>query len=320
MINKKAIIFGITGQDGSYLAEFLLKKGYDVWGASRDSKKSKLNNLIKLGIDKRINLVSVLNDDFQKLSSLINESLPDEIYYLAGQSSVGLSFLEPKETISSNLIGVLNVLEVCRLIKKKIKIYYAGSSECFGDTHGVPATEETIFHPQSPYAVSKTSAFWLVDNYRNAYNLFISFGILFNHESPMRSKNFVTQKIVSSAVRISQGSSEKLELGRLDISRDWGWAPEYVEAMWLMLQLDEPEDFVIATGESNTLEQFVDEVFSQLRLNWRDHVETKSHLIRPSEIAISKANPRKALNKLNWHAKSKMSDVIRLLIKYHENI
>jgi GDPmannose 4,6-dehydratase len=320
MINKKAIIFGITGQDGSYLAEFLLKKGYDVWGASRDSKKSKLTNLIKLGIDKRINLVSVLNDDFQKLSSLINESLPDEIYYLAGQSSVGLSFLEPKETISSNLIGVLNVLEVCRLIKKKIKIYYAGSSECFGDTHGVPATEETIFHPQSPYAVSKTSAFWLVDNYRNAYNLFISFGILFNHESPMRSKNFVTQKIVSSAVRISQGSSEKLELGRLDISRDWGWAPEYVEAMWLMLQLDEPEDFVIATGESNTLEQFVDEAFSQLSLNWRDHVETKSHLIRPSEIAISKANPRKALNKLNWHAKSKMSDVIRLLIKYHENI
>lgn len=320
MINKKAIIFGVTGQDGTYLAEFLLKKGYDVWGASRDSKKTKLTNLVKLGIDKQINMVSVLNDDFQKLSSLINELLPDEIYYLAGQSSVGLSFLEPKETISSNLLGILNVLEVCRLVRKKVKIYYAGSSECFGDTHGVAATEETIFHPQSPYAVSKTSAFWLVDNYRNAYNLFISFGILFNHESPIRSEGFVTQKIVSTAVRISQGSSEKLELGRLDISRDWGWAPEYVEAMWLMLQLDEPEDFVIATGESNTLEQFVDEAFSQLRLDWRDHVETKNHLIRPSEITISKANPRKARDKINWQAKSKMSDVVRLLIEYHENI
>lgn len=320
MINKKAIIFGVTGQDGTYLAEFLLKKGYDVWGASRDSKKTKLTNLVKLGIDKQINMVSVLNDDFQKLSSLINELLPDEIYYLAGQSSVGLSFIEPKETISSNLLGILNVLEVCRLVRKKVKIYYAGSSECFGDTHGVAATEETIFHPQSPYAVSKTSAFWLVDNYRNAYNLFISFGILFNHESPLRSEGFVTQKIVSTAVRISQGSTEKLELGRLDISRDWGWAPEYVEAMWLMLQLDEPEDFVIATGESNTLEQFVDETFSQLRLNWRDHVETKNHLIRPSEITISKANPRKARNIINWQAKSKMSDVVRLLIEYHEKI
>lgn len=320
MINKKAIIFGVTGQDGTYLAEFLLEKGYDVWGASRDSKKTNLTNLVNLGIDKQINMVSVLNDDFQKLSSLINELLPDEIYYLAGQSSVGLSFLEPKETISSNLLGILNVLEVCRLVRKKIKIYYAGSSECFGDTHGVAATEETIFHPQSPYAVSKTSAFWLVDNYRNAYNLFISFGILFNHESPLRSEGFVTQKIVSTAVRISQGSSEKLELGRLDISRDWGWAPEYVEAMWLMLQLDEPEDFVIATGESNTLEQFVDESFSQLGLDWRDHVESKNHLIRPSEITISKANPRKARNKINWQAKSKMSDVVRLLIEYHEKI
>ena len=166
MKNKKAIIFGVTGQDGPYLAELLLEKSYDVWGTSRDVKKSKLINLKKLGIDKKINLVSVLNDDFQKLSSLISELLPDEIYYLAGQSSVGLSFAEPKETISSNVLGILNVLEVCRLISKTIRIYYAGSSECFGDTAGIAATEETNFHPQSPYAVSKTSAFWLVDNYR----------------------------------------------------------------------------------------------------------------------------------------------------------
>ena len=315
MKNKKAIIFGVTGQDGPYLAELLLEKSYDVWGTSRDVKKSKLINLKKLGIDKKINLVSVLNDDFQKLSSLINELLPDEIYYLAGQSSVGLSFAEPKETISSNVLGILNVLEVCRLISKKIRIYYAGSSECFGDTAGIAATEETNFHPQSPYAVSKTSAFWLVDNYRNAYDMFICYGILFNHESPFRSKHFVTQKIISTAHRISEGSHEKLELGRLDISRDWGWAQEYVEAMWLMLQQGSAEDFIIATGETNSLEQFVRETFRQLGLEWKNHVEINHELIRPSEITISKANPTKALKKLDWKAKYKMADVVQMLLK-----
>ena len=315
MKNKKAIIFGVTGQDGPYLAELLLEKGYDVWGTSRDASKSNLINLKKLGIDKKINLVSVLNDDFQKLSNLISEVLPDEIYYLAGQSSVGLSFLEPKETISSNVLGILNVLEICRLISKKIRIYYAGSSECFGDTAGIAATEETNFHPQSPYAVSKTSAFWLVDNYRNAYDMFICYGILFNHESPFRSQRFVTQKIISTALRISQGSNEKLELGRLDISRDWGWAQEYVEAMWLMLQQGSADDFIIATGETNSLEQFVRETFRQLGLEWKNHVEINHELIRPSEITISKANPTKALKKLDWKAKYKMADVVQMLLK-----
>ena len=315
MKNKKAIIFGVTGQDGPYLAELLLEKGYDVWGTSRDASKSNLINLKKLGIDKKINLVSVLNDDFQKLSNLISELLPDEIYYLAGQSSVGLSFLEPKETISSNVLGILNVLEICRLINKKIRIYYAGSSECFGDTKGIAATEETNFHPQSPYAVSKTSAFWLVDNYRNAYDMFICYGILFNHESPFRSQRFVTQKIISTALRISKGSQEKLELGRLDISRDWGWAQEYIEAMWLMLQQDSAEDFIIATGETNSLEQFVGESFNQLGLDWKNHVVINKDLIRPSEISISKANPIKALKKLGWKAKYKMADVVKMLLK-----
>ena len=315
MKNKKALIFGVTGQDGPYLAELLLEKGYDVWGTSRDASKSNLINLKKLGIDKKINLVSVLNDDFQKLSNLISEVLPDEIYYLAGQSSVGLSFLEPKETISSNVLGILNVLEICRLISKKIRIYYAGSSECFGDTAGIAATEETNFHPQSPYAVSKTSAFWLVDNYRNAYDMFICYGILFNHESPFRSQRFVTQKIISTALRISEGSQEKLELGRLDISRDWGWAQEYIEAMWLMLQQDSAEDFIIATGETNSLEQFVGESFNQLGLDWKNHVVINKDLIRPSEISISKANPIKALKKLGWKAKYKMADVVKMLLK-----
>jgi len=315
MKNKKALIFGVTGQDGPYLAELLLEKGYDVWGTSRDASKSNLINLKKLGIDKKINLVSVLNDDFQKLSNLISELLPDEIYYLAGQSSVGLSFLEPKETISSNVLGILNVLEICRLISKKIRIYYAGSSECFGDTAGIAATEETNFHPQSPYAVSKTSAFWLVDNYRNAYDMFICYGILFNHESPFRSQRFVTQKIISTALRISEGSQEKLELGRLDISRDWGWAQEYIEAMWLMLQQDSAEDFIIATGETNSLEQFVGESFNQLGLDWKNHVVINKDLIRPSEISISKANPIKAFKKLGWKANYKMADVVKKLLK-----
>ena len=315
MKNKKAIILGVTGQDGSYLAELLLKKGYDVWGISRDANKSKLINLKKLGIDKKIYLVNVLNDDFQTLSNLISELLPDEIYYLAGQSSVGLSFEEPKETISSNVLGILNVLEVCRLISKKIRIYYAGSSECYGDTAGIAATEETNFHPQSPYAVSKTSAFWLVDNYRNAYDMFICYGILFNHESTFRSQRFVTQKIISTALRISEGSQEKLELGRLDISRDWGWAQEYVEAMWRMLQQGSAEDFIIATGETNSLEQFVGESFNQLGLDWKNHVVINQELIRPSEIIISKANPSKALKKLGWKANYKMADVVKMLLK-----
>ena len=315
MINKKAMIFGVSGQDGSYLAQLLLGKRYEVWGTSRNTNKSRLINLKKLGIDKKINLVSFQNDDFQKLSNLISELLPDEIYYLAGQSSVGLSFLEPKETISSNVLGILNVLEVCRLISKKIRIYYAGSSECFGDTAGIAATEETNFHPQSPYAVSKTSAFWLVDNYRNSYDMFICYGILFNHESPFRSQRFVTQKIISTALRISEGSQEKLELGRLDIARDWGWAQEYVEAMWLMLQQGSAEDFIIATGETNSLEQFVGESFNQLGLDWKNHVVINKDLIRPSEISISKANPIKALKKLGWKAKYKMADVVKMLLK-----
>jgi GDPmannose 4,6-dehydratase len=315
MINKKAMIYGVTGQDGSYLARLLIDKGYEVWGISRGGKHSSSSNLEKLGVDTKIHHINISTDDFKQLTNLINKVLPDEIYYLAGQSSVGLSFLIPKETISSNVLGILNILEVCRLISKKIRIYYAGSSECFGDTSGVPATEETSFHPQSPYAVSKTSAFWLVDNYRTAYDLFICYGILFNHESPLRPKKFVTQKIISTAKQISNGSSKKLELGRLDISRDWGWAPEYVEAMWLMLQQETPEDFIIATGETNTLKDFVAEVFKQLQLDWQKHVVISQELIRPLEITVSRANPSKALKKLRWKAKYKMADVVQMLLE-----
>lgn len=314
-MNKTALISGISGQDGAYLASFLLSKGYDVWGTSRDAQGSSFSNLEKLGIKTQVRCVSMVPEDFRSVLVALRKSQPDEVYYLSGQSSVGLSFEQPAETIQSIAIGTLNLLEACRMLDKAPRVYYAGSSECFGDTGGKPAKETTPFHPQSPYAVAKSSAHWLVDNYREAYGLFACTGILFNHESPLRPTRFVTQKIVSTAKRIAQGSSEVLELGRLDISRDWGWAPEYVEAMWLMLQQDKPEDFVIATGETNTLELFVAEAFSQLGLDWRDHVQQNPEFMRPTDLLVSVGDASKAEAKLGWQAKHKMRDVVRVMIE-----
>jgi len=314
MISKKALICGVTGQDGSYLAEFLLGKGYEVYGTSRDAQGSSFVNLEKLGIKQQVKKLSMLPEDFRSVYVALCKSKPDEVYYLAGQSSVGLSFEQPAETIQSITLGVLNILEACRMIEKEIRIYHAGSSECFGDIGSEAANELTPFHPRSPYAVAKASAFWLVDNYREAYSLFACTGILFNHESHLRPARFVTQKIISTAKRISKGSSEKLVLGRLDISRDWGWAPEYVEAMWLMLQQEQPEDFVIATGELNTLENFVDAVFSQLDLNWKDHVEQSQEFMRPTDLLASVGDASKAKERLGWEAKYKMQEVVRMMV------
>ncbi len=314
MNTKTALICGISGQDGSYLAKFLLEKGYDVWGTSRDAQGSSFGNLAKLGMKDEVTLLSMVPEDFRSVLVALRKSQPDEVYYLAGQSSVGLSFEQPAETIQSIALGTLNVLEACRMLDKPAKIYHAGSSECFGDTGGVAANENTAFQPRSPYAVAKASAFWLVNNYREAYNLFACTGILFNHESPLRPNRFVTQKIISTAKRIAAGSGEKLTLGRLDISRDWGWAPEYVEAMWLMLQQTEAEDFVIATGQTNTLESFVSTVFEQLGLNWKQHVVQNEAFMRPTDIKVSLGDASKALNRLNWVAKNKMEDIVRLMI------
>ena len=313
-MNKHALICGVSGQDGAYLARFLLSKGYEVWGSSRDAQGSSFINLQKLGIKNQIKVISMIPEDFRSVLVALRKSEPDEVYYLAGQSSVGLSFEQPAETIQSITLGTLNMLEACRMLDKQPKVYSAGSSECFGDTEGLPANELTPFHPQSPYAVAKVSAFWLVDNYREAYGLFVCTGILFNHESPLRPDRFVTQKIISAAKRIAQGSDEVLELGRLDISRDWGWAPEYVEAMWRMLQQEELEDFVIATGETNTLESFVSEAFSQLDLDWRTHVKQNSDFMRPTDILISLGNAEKARKKLDWEVKYKMRDVVRMML------
>lgn len=299
-VKRTALICGVSGQDGSYLAQLLLEKGYVVFGTSRDVQGSSFSNHQKLGIQDQISYVSMVPEDFRSVLVALRKSNPDEIYYLAGQSSVGLSFEQPAETIQSITLGTLNILEGCRMMDKAIKIYHAGSGECFGDTHGEPANEETPFYPMSPYAVAKSSAYWLVNNYRDAYGLFACTGILFNHESPLRPERFVTQKIIRAVKRISEGSKEKLKLGRLDIARDWGWAPEYVEAMWLMLQQDKPEDYVIATGTTITLEEFVKAAFEQANLNWKDHVIQDPSLFRPTDLAIGRADPSKARKALAW--------------------
>ena len=313
---KTALICGISGQDGAYLAQLLLSKNYAVYGTSRDIYVANWNSLKLLGIYDKVNLVSMSPVDFRSVLEVFNKCKPDEVYYLAGQTSVALSFEQPVETIQSIVLGTLNMLEACKMSHKKIKLYNAGSSECFGDIKETPANEETSFSPQSPYAVGKASSYWLVSNYRNAYNLFACTGILFNHESPLRPARFVTQKIVQTAIRIAGGSDEKLTLGRLDIIRDWGWAPDYVDAMWRMLQEPESTDFVIATGQSCSLEYFVSKVFMYFNLDWKDHVLQDSKFFRPSELKISRADPSKAMKLLNWKATKNIEEVIALMCEF----
>jgi GDPmannose 4,6-dehydratase len=312
---KKALICGISGQDGAYLAQLLLKKGYEVAGTSRDAQMSSFRNLDRLGIREQVKLTSMSLTDFRSVLQVLNKTQPDEIYNLAGQSSVGLSFEQPVETLDSITTGTLNILEAIRFIEAPMKLYNAGSSECFGDTSDRSADEGTPFRPRSPYAVAKAAAFWEVANYREAYGLFACSGILYNHESPLRPERFVTQKIVSAACRIAQGSKETLRLGNISIKRDWGWAPEYVEAMYLMLQQEKPDDYVIATGESNKLEDFVAEAFACVNLDWHDHVTTDKSFYRPTDIAVGRGHPAKAREFLGWQATYKMPDVVRMMIE-----
>ncbi|MFZ2449510.1 MAG: GDP-mannose 4,6-dehydratase [Methylovulum miyakonense] len=310
---KTALICGISGQDGAYLAKLLIEKGYKVYGSSRDAQVSGFQNLIRLGIREQIKVESISLIDFRSVFQALIKIQPDEIYNLAGQSSVGLSFEQPVETLESITFGTLNLLEALRFIGKPIKLYNAGSSECFGEANSA-ADETTPFRPRSPYAVAKAAAFWEVDNYREAYGLYACSGILFNHESPLRPERFVTQKIISTAYRISSGSKERLQLGNTSIQRDWGWAPEYVEAMWLMLQQETPQDFVIATGETHSLEIFMAEAFTALNLDWHDHVDMNTTLLRPTDIMVGRGNPHKAEQLLGWSAKTKMRDVVRKMI------
>ncbi len=312
---KKALICGVSGQDGSHLAQLLLSKGYQVYGTSRDVEGSSFDNLVRLGIRDRVILVSVTLTDFRSVLHAMSKIEPDEVYNLAGQSSVGLSFEQPVETMDSISIGTLNLLEVIRFLGQPIKFYSAGSSECFGDTDGVAADEMTPFRPRSPYAVAKAAAFWEVANYREAYNLYACTGILFNHESSLRSERFVTKKIVASACRIATGKQDKLHLGNTKIKRDWGWAPEYVEAMWLMLQKKQAEDFVIATGQSNSLEMFVEIAFKCVGLDWCEYVICDSVLLRPTDIVENRGNPNKAKALLGWQPSHYMVDVVKMMVK-----
>jgi GDPmannose 4,6-dehydratase len=311
---KKALIIGISGQDGAYLAEFLLGKGYEVHGTSRDHEVGTFRNLERLGIKERVILASMVTSDFRSVLTALQKAEPDEIYNLAGQTSVGMSFTYPVETFDSILIGTMNLLECVRLLGRPVKLYNAGSSEVFGNTPE-PAMETTPFHPRSPYATAKAAAHYAVTNYREAYNLFAATGILFNHESPLRPERFVTRKIVSAAVRIANGSGEKLHLGNLEVHRDWGWAPEYVEAMWRILRHDQPEDFVIATGRMHSLAKFVDKAFAAVGLDPREHVTSDCALLRPLDLTHSVGNPSKARNLLGWEAKVKFDDLIARLVE-----
>lgn len=315
---KRALICGISGQDGTYLAKLLLEKGYQVSGSSRDAQMNPFTNPIKLGIKEKIKFYSTSLTDFRSVLQTIKNTEPEEIYNLSGQTSVGLSFEQPVEAFESINVGTLNLLEAIRFYNPRIKLYNASSSECFGNTFE-PATELTPFNPRSPYAAAKAAAHYIVSNYREAYNIFACSGILFNHDSPLRPERFVTQKIVSSAVRISNGSKEILSLGNIGVIRDWGWAPEYVDAIYQMMHQSRPEDFVIATGESYSLKDFVKETFNQLGLDWEKYCKIDEELIRPADLAVSKADPSKARQKLKWNAQKKMKEVVAEMITSKAN-
>ncbi|HXB02118.1 MAG TPA: GDP-mannose 4,6-dehydratase [Opitutaceae bacterium] len=312
---KRALICGISGQDGAYLARFLLEKGYEVWGTSRDAQVSPFVNLARLQLRGRVALESMAVTDFRSVLQVLMKTQPDEIYNLSGQSSVGLSFQQPVETLESISVGTLNVLEAIRFLGKPIKFYNACSGECFGDTRSEPANESTPFRPHSPYAVAKAAAFWEVANYREAYGLFSCSGILYNHESPLRPDRFVTRKIVRAACAIAAGSHDKLHLGNLAIRRDWGWAPEYVEAMWLMLQRPSASDYVVATGQSHTLEEFAAAAFASVGLDWLEYTVRDAALLRPADHEQGWADPAKAQAELGWHARSKMPEVVAMMVR-----
>jgi GDPmannose 4,6-dehydratase len=314
MNEKTALIFGISGQDGAYLAHMLLSKGYRVHGASRDAEAPHFNNLTRLGVRDQVHLHSASLSDFRSTLSILTMVEPDEIYNLAGQSSVALSFDQPVETFESITVGTLNILECIRYVKQPLRMLNAISSECFGDTTD-RANEETPFRPRSPYAMAKSAAFWAVKIYREAYGLRVCSGILSNHESPIRPERFVCRKIVATAVRIANGSHEKLTLGNVSIQRDWGLASEYADAMWRVLQQEASEDFLIATGQTCTLRDLVDAAFASVGLDANEHVTTSESLLRPLDVSVSRLDPRKARDKLGWDARYKGRELAELLVE-----
>jgi len=314
---KKALITGITGQDGSYLAELLLKKGYQVWGIVRRSSSFHTGRIDHLYKDphERPLLKLVYGDltDGGNLSTIMNEIKPDEVYNLGAQSHVRVSFDTPIYTVDTDALGTLRLLEAIRSSSKPAKFYQASSSEMYGKAVETPQTEKTPFYPRSPYGCAKVYSFWQTVNYREAYGLFACNGILFNHESPRRGETFVTRKITRAATRIKLGLQDKLYLGNLDAKRDWGFAGDYVETMWLMLQQEEPDDYVIATGENHSVGEFLDEVFGYLDLDWHKYVETDQRYYRPTEVDVLLGDASKAKKVLKWEPKVTFKELARMM-------
>ncbi|MGA2673177.1 MAG: GDP-mannose 4,6-dehydratase [Terracidiphilus sp.] len=314
-MGKRALICGISGQDGTYLAKLLLERGYEVWGSSRDAEQTTFSNARRLGIYDSLHLVSLNLRDVGNVIGLFKRIRPNEVFSLAGQSSVGLSFDQPVETIESIALGALTLLEAIRLSDSGIRLYNAGSTECFGDTGEGVANEASQFNPRSPYAVAKASAYWTVANYRDAYGMFACTGILSNHDSPLRPLRFVTRKIVHAAASLAMGKDSKLSLGNLEIERDWGWAPEYVEAILMMLEQPAAQDYIIATGQSHTLTEFVETAFNLIGKDWREYVTVDQHLMRPTDIRRNKVESSKAATRLGWKARSGMKEVIGMMLE-----
>ncbi len=314
---KKAVITGITGQDGSYLAELLLEKGYQLWGIMRRSSSFNTGRIDHLYKDPhehpQLRLVYGDLTDGSNLSAIINETKPDEVYNLGAQSHVRVSFDMPIFTANADALGTLRLLEAIRSSDKPAKFYQASSSEMYGKVIESPQTEQTPFYPRSPYGCAKVYSFWQTVNYREAYGLFTCNGILFNHESPRRGETFVTRKITRAATRIKLGMQDKLYLGNLDAKRDWGFAGDYVEAMWLMLQQDKPDDYVVATGESHSVREFIAEVFGYLDLDWEKFVEIDPRYFRPSEVDYLQGDASKAKKILKWEPKVTFKELARIM-------
>ena len=331
-MSKKALITGIRGQDGAYLAKLLLEKGYEVWGADRRSGDSSFWRLKELGIEKYVKIVYMDLLELTNIIKVIKEVQPDEVYNLAAQSFVQASFEMPILTADVNALGVLRILEALRNFKPDAKFYQASTSEMFGKVQAIPQDEKTPFYPRSPYGVAKLFGHWITVNYRESYNMFACSGILFNHESELRGLEFVTRKITYGVAAIKHGLQDKIILGNLDTKRDWGYAPEYVEGMWLMLQQETPDDYVLATGETHTVKEFVEKAFevAGFRIVWEgEGIETKGidektgkilvevspKFYRPAEVDMLIGNPEKAKKRLGWKPKTKFEDLVKIMVE-----
>lgn len=316
---KKALITGITGQDGSYLAELLLEKGYEVYGIIRRSSTfntSRIDHIYQDPHDKNPKLKLIYGDltDSSSIYSILSDVRPDEVYNLAAQSHVRVSFDIPEYTADVTALGAVRLLEAIHKLGLKTRYYQASSSEMYGKVQAVPQVEDTPFYPRSPYAVAKLYGHWITKNFRESYGLYACSGILFNHESPRRGETFVTRKITRAVAQIKAGLQDKLYLGNLDSKRDWGYAKEYVEAMWLMLQQDEADDYVIATNETHTIREFLEEAFTHVGLKWEDYVEFDERYMRPAEVDLLIGDPAKAEKNLGWKPKTTFKELVKIMV------